>query len=137
MTGVLYALLIGAVISDLMKHKIYNRWVLPGLAAGVTGAWVCGGGQGLLQALQSCLLAFGLLFPVYLAGGIGAGDVKLFTAAAAWLDAPEVVECMLCAFVIGGLISIVCVLVHRRMHGQIRFAVPVFMSIVFLFGGKI
>ncbi len=134
---ILSSLLLGAAASDFRKHKIYNLWVLPHLAAGFLLAVRDGGAAGAWSALLSMGLSFAMLFPVYLAGGIGAGDVKLFAAAAPFLDLREVGICVLLSFVIGGVMSAGVLLAGKGRKYRIRFAIPILMSVAFIFGGKI
>lgn len=134
---ILMILLTGAVATDLWRYKIYNLWVLPGLLAGLIAAGATGGGTGFLQGLVSAAISFAVLFPVYLAGGIGAGDVKLFAAVAVWLTPGEVLMCIFVSFLLGGLCGIIRILRERRRHLTIRFAVPILMSVLFIFGGKL
>lgn len=136
-SAVLFAFLIGAAATDWTKHRIYNLWILPGLFAGLLTAGWTGGGAGVRSAVGSMLLAFLLLFPVYLIGGIGAGDVKLFAAAALFLGARETLLSIFLSFFIGAGISVVRIAVERRFRQKIRFAAPILISILFVFGGKL
>ena len=124
-------------MTDLVRKKIYNLWVLPGFIAGVFLSWYSGGLQGLISARASSFLAFLILFPVYLAGGIGAGDVKLFAAAATWLSFSEVWMCILVSFLIGAAFGLIKTAVKGRKGLTIRFAIPILISFLFIFGGKL
>ena len=135
--AVLFILLTGAVITDLVRKKIYNLWILPGFFAGLILSLCSGGMRGLSGALTAALLALVILFPVYLAGGIGAGDVKLFAAAATWLSFGEVCMCILISFAIGAVYGLIKLLAARKKGTTIRFAIPVMISILFIFGGKL
>lgn len=135
--AVLLTLLTGAVATDLWRHKIYNLWVLPGFLAGLILAVCSGGETEILRGVSCAALAFALLFPVYLIGGIGAGDVKLFAAVATWLTPKEVMMCIFVSFLLGGLYGILRIIQKRRRDLTIRFAVPILMSVLFIFGGKL
>ncbi|MCR5178985.1 MAG: prepilin peptidase [Lachnospiraceae bacterium] len=124
-------------MTDLVRKKIYNLWVLPGFAAGMLLSFVSEGIRGFSGALAAALLAFMILFPVYLAGGIGAGDVKLFAAAAVWLNFGEVCMCIMVSFLIGAAYGLIKLAVMGRKDMTIRFAVPILISIFFIFGGKL
>ncbi len=135
---VLFPLLIGAVVTDLWRHKIYNCWVLCGLLTGLALAGATENSAGLIRGLVSMLLALFLLFPVYLIGGIGAGDVKLFAAAAVNLTPEEVLLGILLSFLIGAVFSVVRILRTGSLRGQtIHFAIPVLISVLFIYGGKL
>ncbi|MBR5116795.1 MAG: prepilin peptidase [Lachnospiraceae bacterium] len=135
--ALLMTLLTGAVATDLRRYKIYNLWVLPGLIAGLVISACTGGGTGFLKGVSCAALAFAVLFPVYLAGGIGAGDVKLFAAVATWLTPGEVLMCIFVSFLLGGAYGIFRILRERKRHLTIRFAVPILVSVLFIFGGKL
>lgn len=83
----LLALAIVCVYTDLARNRIYNAATLSGLAAGLVLAYLldatADGYPHLKAAALAALLGGGILFLVYLAGGLGAGDVKLMAAVGA------------------------------------------------------
>jgi prepilin peptidase CpaA len=89
--GVLLALLLTCVYTDLARGRIYNWATLPALLLGLAFAFMLEGAAASRPHLRSefvhCLMAAalggGVLFVVYLFGGFGAGDVKLMAAAGA------------------------------------------------------
>ena len=89
---------------DARHHRLPNWLTLGGLAAGAVYALVRGtsllGGDP-LYALLSAAIGFLALFPAYLAGWMGAGDVKLY-AAMGMLGGGKV---LLPALLVGSLIS--------------------------------
>jgi prepilin peptidase CpaA len=58
-----------------------------------------------MDALTATAIAGGVLLPGWLMGWMGAGDVKLMAAAAAWLGMPGAVVAVLVSLIAGGLIS--------------------------------
>jgi prepilin peptidase CpaA len=86
---VLGAVLVVAAATDLRSAKVYNWTTYPAIAAGLIGHTLFGGlaGDGGSMGLAGALggLAVGLLpmLAVWLAGGIGGGDVKLMAAVGA------------------------------------------------------
>lgn len=86
--------MIAAAIIDGWKLKVPN-WltfplVLSGWALGLIHdlGWLEGTGYGGIGAsLAGTLVGFGLLFPVYAIGGMGAGDVKMQMGFGAWIGA--------------------------------------------------
>ena len=64
-------------LAGLLFHLIHGA---------VTGGWSGAFGE-LLFALKGFGVGFGILLPLWLIGGGGAGDVKLFGALGAWLGA--------------------------------------------------
>lgn len=68
---------------DVRQRRLPNWLTLGGLAGGalyalLTGAPLLGGDS--VYALLAAAIGFAALFPAYLAGWMGAGDVKLFAA---------------------------------------------------------
>ena len=86
---VLFAVLIISVYSDLVRGKIYNWCVLPGLFLGLLLNALLGGfwaghlsGANLGSSALAILLVLIVFLWPYLKGGIAAGDVKLMLAVA-------------------------------------------------------
>lgn len=77
-----------AAVTDITKFRIYNVLTFPTLFAGLITASMLGGLGGLCQSMLGALVGFGVLVVFFAMGGVGAGDVKLFTALGAWLG-PE------------------------------------------------
>jgi len=76
---------LAAAVTDIWKFKIHNAITLPLLVSGLIYHSVVPGGAGLLASLLGVLFGFFILFPFYVMGGMGAGDVKLMAAIGAWL----------------------------------------------------
>ena len=83
----LLALAVICVYTDLARRKIYNAVTVAGLALGLVLAYLLDastpGYPNISGAVVAMLLGGGLLFLAYLAGGLGAGDVKLMAAVGA------------------------------------------------------
>lgn len=105
---ILVALLALACVSDLRTRLIPNRVVLATVAAGVVYAVVTERSAGALtHAGAGMLTGLALWLPFYLLGMIGAGDVKLFAAAATYLGARGAVEGALYTALFGGALALV------------------------------
>ncbi len=100
---------------DVRHHRLPNWLTLGGLAVGALYALVCRtsllGGDA-VHALLAAVIGFAALFPAYLAGWMGAGDVKLF-AAMGMLGGSKV---MLPALIAGGLIAGLGALTLMALH---------------------
>lgn len=126
--------LAGAVVSDLCKNKIYNLWVIPGLAAGL----ILSGMRGIpafTNSLLAVLGAFLVLVPVHMFKGIAAGDVKLIMMTASYLSFQELYSCILYSFLIAGAISLLIIIFKRNKQKTIHFALPVAAGTIFALGG--
>lgn len=126
----------GAVITDLAKDKIYNAWVVPGLATGFLTALFQGTDM-LLQSLTAVGATLLILLPVYFFRGIAAGDVKLFACAASFLSMQDAISCIVVSFLIAGVISVAVLILKKNKKKTIHFAVPVLASVLFVVGGSL
>ena len=130
-------LLSGSALTDLWRNKIYNAWILPGMLVGLVISVYQGGLQGLWTSAVSMIVSLGILLPVYFLNGIGAGDVKLFAAVAAFLSVQAIITCIIFSFLIKGLFSIPVILTKRNLKQTIHFAVPILISVLFYTGGSL
>lgn len=81
----LSALLLGAVIYDTVSHRLPNYYLLLGLTVGFAWqAWTAGWG-GIVSGGAGLLTGFALFFPLYVLGGMAAGDVKLMAVVGSFL----------------------------------------------------
>jgi prepilin peptidase CpaA len=134
---VCFAMIIAAVI-DGWKLKVPN-WltfplVLAGWALGLCHdfGWFGGssGSGGIGASMAGTALGFGLLFPVWLIGGMGAGDVKMQMGFGAWIGAfyglngtdwhPGAMWIVFWAFclaaIIGGILALGMILIRGQLH---------------------
>lgn len=123
--GLMAVLLIAAAVADLRGGKIPNRLTYPGLLAGIAywtiaGA-LSGGRAGALAGLRDSTLAmlagFGVMFAIFLAGGMGGGDVKLVALVGAWTAKLVCVLGTLIYALVFGLLIAVFIMVR---HGLVK-----------------
>ena len=74
-----------ATVTDVRTLKVHNWLTFPVLFGGMVYHFIVGGGEGLMGSFLNALLVFAILLLPYILGAIGAGDVKLVAALAAWL----------------------------------------------------
>lgn len=95
-----------ATFTDLRSRRIPNWLVLPFLGIGVLVACWFHGWHGLGQSAGGAglgLLLFGIFF---LAGGMGAGDVKLCAAIGAWIGPSQMVMALVLTGLAGGVMAL-------------------------------
>ena len=103
---VLMIVLLIAVVTDLRSSRIPNWLTFPAMGFALAGhAWL-GSMHGVLFSLAGLGTGLGLFFLIYLAGGIGAGDVKLMAAIGAFVGVYGVLSCVWLAMVVGGVYAI-------------------------------
>lgn len=138
---VLFGILAAALVTDLFRSRIPNPLILAGYLLGMVYAvltenpwYVC-----LLDAF--ILLVF--LYPLYLIGAFGGGDIKLFSVIGMFLGFMPAVNVVLTAIMAGAVCSVIKIifllLTHRKISFSnltIHFSLPIFMgTILIVFGG--
>jgi prepilin peptidase CpaA len=83
-------------------------------------AGVAEGGHGLGQSLVGWLIGLALFLPLFVVGGLGAGDVKLLAAFGAWLGPGGVLWAALWGSLAGGGMALVVGLAHGYLLEAFR-----------------
>ena len=109
---------VGAVW-DVRTGRVPNTLTYTAVLAGVAlnALLPAPAGLGLGAAALGILVAAGPLFLVYLAGGLGGGDVKLMAAVGAFLGPRDSVYALLYACVAGAVLSIATILWKEGIGG--------------------
>jgi len=110
----LLAMVCLAAILDLRTRRIPNVLTVPALALalvlrGLTGM------DPFLAGLMASGLAFLLCLPIFALGGLGGGDVKLLTAAGAFLGMDRLWGALAVTAIAGGLFALVTIIRRRRL----------------------
>src|SRR5574339_1025174 len=115
--GVVFTLLLlSGCVTDLRSRRIPNELVLAILVTGWLFAFTAEEPwRALGSSMAGAAIGFGIWIVFYLIGVIGAGDVKFFAAAGAWLGPGATWRAALVAAVVGGVIAIVMLLMERRL----------------------
>ena len=119
--AVFTALLVAGCVSDWRTRKIPNELVAVILATGWLFAlyspdvW-----RALGMSVAGTVLGFAIWIAFYLAGAIGAGDVKFFAAAGAWLGPGLTWRAALIAAVAGGVLAIAFLVLEKRLGVVLR-----------------
>jgi prepilin peptidase CpaA len=100
---IVFAAVLVAAVTDIWKFKVYNALTLPLLA---TGLIYHGFRYEITDSLLGILFGFAALVPLYIVGGMGAGDVKLMAAVGAWLGMPLTFYVFIASSLAAGLYSI-------------------------------
>src|SRR6185503_4404919 len=111
------ALIIGAAacITDLHSRRIPN-WLTFGAAAAAFAFHFADGGQaGAQQAAMGWVTGLLLFMPLFVLGGMGAGDVKLLAALGAWLGPSAALWMAMYASMAGGVLAVIVALRHKYL----------------------
>ncbi len=101
-----------ALLAAAAWHDLHERRVPNGLAAGIAlgallaGPLACSPARGLGAALLGAAVGLLCWLPAWWRGALGAGDVKLFAAAGAWLGPALTWRAALLAALLGGVVAV-------------------------------
>lgn len=96
-----------ATVTDLRSRRIPNWLVLPFLGAGLLVSVWLHGWHGAVHGLEGMALGLVLFGALFLAGGMGAGDVKLCAAIGAWIGPQQLFLALIFTALAGGLMALV------------------------------
>src|SRR6267154_6689276 len=97
----LIVLVSAAAWTDLRTRRIPNWITVSGAAVGLGLHILYGGMSGAMQSLAGTALGLAIFIGLYAAGGMGAGDVKLFGAVGAFAGP----QALIAVFVFTGLLG--------------------------------
>jgi prepilin peptidase CpaA len=102
-------------ICDVRTRRIPNWLTGSGILAGLLLHLGLGGWRSLSSAAAGGLLAGTIFLLFYLAGGMGAGDVKLIAAVCCLAGLSAVAGILLSTALLGGLFALLLALLRRRL----------------------
>ena len=115
---IMLTLLAIALLSDLRERRIPNQLVVIGLLLGLGGhTWLAGVG-GLTVAASGALVGLLCFLPLYISGGLGAGDAKLMAMCGAFLGPLHVVVASVASLLVGGVIGVAWVFWQLTSSGE-------------------
>jgi prepilin peptidase CpaA len=104
-----------AAVTDIRSRRIPNWLTYSTMLLGVGYHTISNGAQGFFFGTSGLFLGLALLIIFYLAGGMGAGDVKLMGAVGALLGPKDVFIAFIFTALVGGIYAIMLLLVHFRV----------------------
>lgn len=107
MTDAALIIALTACILDLRTGRIPNWLTFGGSALGIVAATFVGGASAAGPHLLGWAIGLAVFLPVFVLGGLGAGDVKLMACLGAWLGPVGVLWTALYAAIAGGLLALV------------------------------
>ena len=112
--------LVVATLTDVTSHRIPNTLLAPALSIAILAATAFGGMHGLQMAIAGFGVGLAMMLPLYLIGGMGAGDVKLLAVAGAFLGPHGALIAGVMTFVAGALFGLIW-LAWRVVHPSINY----------------
>ena len=104
--GAVLVVAIVAVVFDVRTRRIPNLLTFSAAILAVLVAMISGGLSATVTAVFAWILGVALFFPFFALGGMGAGDVKLLAALAAWLGPIDAVYMAMFTAMAGGVIGL-------------------------------
>jgi len=108
-----------ACVTDLRTRRIPNSLTLGGAGLALAYAVFAGGTSGLLGSLAGWATGLAIFLPVFVLGGLGAGDVKLMACLGAWLGMSLALWTAAYAALAGGVAAIVVALATGYMRAAV------------------
>jgi prepilin peptidase CpaA len=108
-----------AALYDLRSHRIPNMITIPAIAFGLLLHFVLGGWGQMLSSAAAATLCLFVFLIFYLAGGMGAGDVKLMAAMGSVFGLPMVGWLLIMTALAGGVIALGLAIYRGRLSSTL------------------
>lgn len=113
LVGILLLLLAMAAVEDGWRLRISNLIVLGVAATGAAAMAFAGIGWDVWQPLLLALAILAIGTPLFSAGWLGGGDVKLLAASATWFMLDGGWRMLVAVAIIGGVLTLIALLLRR------------------------
>ena len=127
-----YVLILIAVGMDVKSMRISNRLILMGLGISFIRRFCCEGIFGIFTGVFLISFPVILLYLLFLAGALGAGDIKLFSLIGGFVNFKELMWCIVYAFLFAAVFSVLKMLYYRIFFSSMRnvfyYFIRVFMG---------
>jgi len=115
--GAFTLLLVFAIAWDIRHRRIPNTLVIAMISLGIASALSTPGiKRGAVVAVEGMAVGLALWLPWWWFGMMGAGDVKFFAAAAAWLGPRGALSAALVTALLGGVLGIGWVVARKLVN---------------------
>ncbi len=119
MLGATVCAIMGA-ISDVRSNRIPNWLTYGGLALALVLRTALGGWRSLELGLAGMLIGGGIFFLFFIVHGMGAGDVKLMAAVAAWVGLHQAFNLLIATAFAGGILALYYMIFYKRVGSTFR-----------------
>lgn len=110
------ALAVLGAVSDVKTRRIPNSLTYSGMVVAIAWRFATLGWAGLGGALLGGLVGGGIFLLLFLAKGMGAGDVKLMAAIGCFVGPGGALQIILACAIAGGLMAVGVMIYHRRVR---------------------
>ena len=132
-TGILFALLTIASITDYRTYKIPNWLTAGGIIFGLVYSVFVPFSRdfGFLWALGGMMLGFIVMLPCYVLRIMGAGDVKLMAMVGAFLGVDDCFLAIIYSFIVGGIAALGFALFNKAMTRMLQNVKDITQAMMF------
>ncbi len=127
---ILYGFVMVAVMMDIKSGKISNRLIFWGLCVALVRRLWVEGSVGLLTGVVQISLPVIILYLFFLAGALGAGDIKLFSLIGGFVNLKELMTCIIAAFVLGAVWALIQMILKGVLFAGIKSGGRYFIDIM-------
>lgn len=113
--------LVAACGFDYRWNKIPNLLILMIAVVGALQHWATGGTEGALWYLGTAVLVAAVLYPLFIIGSLGAGDVKLLGVTAGYLPFKKILLFLFVSLLIAAMISLVKMWKKNNFTERLRY----------------
>ncbi len=105
---------------DLKYARISNRVILAGMGMALVRRLICEGIAGFFTGIFQISFPIILLYPLFLAGALGAGDIKLISLIGGFVNFKELLGCIVISFLFGAVLSLGKMLIKGIFFSSMR-----------------
>lgn len=121
-TIVFVGLLAAAAVTDIRSRRVPNELVLSLLAIGLIAGFLNFSPAGSIgRAGLGVLVGLAIWVPFWMLGLLGAGDVKFFAAASAWIGPSLSWRTSVAVAILGGLLGVVLLVARKGVRHSAEF----------------
>lgn len=119
--GILIGVFCVALFMDWQFYRIPNICIVAGMAAGLILTGVSYPITELVTLLGTVTVVFLFLYPFYLLGALGAGDIKLFMMTACYVRGEQLMCYLLVSMILAALMSIFKMILYTESRARLFY----------------
>ncbi len=119
--GILIGVFCVVIFMDWRFYRIPNACIVIGIVAGLILRSVTYPVIELIELLGTVVVVFLFLYPFYLLGALGAGDVKLFIMVACYIKGEQLMRYLLVTMLLAAVISILKMVLYEESRARLFY----------------
>ncbi|GFI23105.1 hypothetical protein IMSAGC011_01882 [Lachnospiraceae bacterium] len=119
--GILIGVFCVVIFMDWRFYRIPNACIVIGIVAGLILRSVTYPVIELIELLGTVVVVFLFLYPFYLLGALGAGDIKLFIMVACYIKGEQLMRYLLVTMLLAAVISILKMVLYEESRARLFY----------------